>query len=359
MIPQRADAGIGTDPKFLTRPQQTRPSVESSPMRKGPATVNPNLDARVAASMAMLEEFLTCNRHGVADQERLLTMAYDGVANSSLGGKHLRSRLVHISAGEVEGRQFKAATLFGACVDLLHGAFLIHDDIIDRDDLRRGQPTLHAAVRDEFGDAHLGNSLAIVAGDLGINGALQLLLDSDLDDRLVRGGMRLLSAAAQKTITGEILDIAHSAQPNPDLEQVRLSNQLKTSEYSFGTPLKLGALAAGRDPAVMKPIAQALGCAYQTADDIAGAVGETAVTGKSAAGDVVAGRATLMTARMPDGFSADPDRMDVILRTVIAEGDDHLFHARRLIEDADLAPSTRSGLQDVTKMIEGMLRRHA
>lgn len=321
--------------------------------------MNINLDARVTASMAVLEEFLTGSRRPVTAQERLLTMAFDGVAAFSLGGKHLRSRLVHISAGEVDGDRLKAATLFGACVDLLHGAFLIHDDIIDRDDLRRGQPTIHAAVRDEFGDDHLGTSLAIVAGDLGINGALQLLLDSDLDDGLVRGGMRLLSAAAQETITGEILDIAHSVHPRPDLEQVRLSNHLKTSEYSFGTPLKLGALAAGRDPQVMKPIAHALGCAYQTADDIAGAVGETIVTGKTAAGDVTTGRATLVTAQMPEGFLTDSDHMDVIISTVIAEGDGHLVQARRLIEDADLAPSIRDGLHDVTNTIEGILRRHA
>lgn len=325
---------------------------------KGPTTVNINLENRVIASMEVLEEFLTRHPHNDAGQERLLTMAYDGVAAFSLGGKHLRSRLVHIAAGEVNGERLKAATLFGACVDLLHGAFLIHDDIIDRDDLRRGQPTIHAAVRDEFEDAHLGNSLAIVAGDLGINGALQLLLDSDLNDGIVRDGMRLLSAAAQEAITGEILDIAHSVHPNPDLEQVRLSNHLKTSEYSFGTPLKLGALAAGRDPAVLKPIAQALGCAYQTADDIAGAIGKTTATGKLAAGDVIAGRATLMTARMPEGFPADSHHMAVIIESVVAEGDTHLEQARHLINDAGLTSSTRDGLHEITNLIEGMLRLH-
>lgn len=321
--------------------------------------VSLDLDARVTASLDLLEEFLKRGQQNAAATERLLRMAYDGVAVFSLGGKHLRSRLVHISAGEVTGEPLRAATIFGACVDLLHGAFLIHDDIIDRDDIRRGQPTIHAAVREEFGDAHLGDSLAIVAGDLGINGALQLLLDSELDDRLVRRGMRLLSAAAQETITGEILDIAHSAQADPDLEQVRMSNHLKTSEYSFGTPLKLGALAAGRDPAPMKPIAQALGCAYQTADDLAGTVGDSTATGKPTAGDVVNGRATLMTARMTEGYSPDPARMATIIETVLAEGDAHVRQARRLIDDADLTPETREGLYYITNRIEGMLHLHA
>lgn len=319
-----------------------------------------DLDRRVGASLQLLGEFLDRGRNHVpAHAPRLLAMAYEGVAAFSLGGKHLRSKLVHISAGEVTGGQLYAATVFGACVDLLHGAFLIHDDIIDRDDMRRGRPTIHAAVRDEFNDAHLGISLAIVAGDLGINGALRLLLTSGLDDGLVREGMRLLSAAAHETITGEILDIAHTADPAPDLEQVRLSNHLKTSEYSFGTPLKLGALAAGRDPAPMKPIAHALGNAYQAADDIAGAVGDSRVTGKTAAGDVVQGRATLMTMRMRVDLSTGPEHLAEIIAAVIAEGDAHLAQARRLIDDTDLAPGIREGLHHVTDRIERMLRTHA
>ncbi|RSZ63911.1 hypothetical protein EAH68_06675 [Corynebacterium hylobatis] len=317
-----------------------------------------DLDQRVNDSLQLLSEFLDRGRNHVPHGARLLAMAYEGVVAFSLGGKHLRSRLVHISAGEVTGGQLYAATVFGACVDLLHGAFLIHDDIIDRDDMRRGHPTVHAAVRDEFGDAHLGTSLAIVAGDLGINGSLQLLLTSDLDDALVRQSMRLLSAAAHETITGEILDIAHMADPEPDLEQVRLSNHLKTSEYSFGTPLKLGALAAGRDPAPMKPIAHALGNAYQAADDIAGAVGDSQLTGKTAAGDVVQGRATLMTMRMDADRAADPEHLAEIVGAVITEGDAHLAQARQLIDDTDLAPGIREGLHHVTNRIERMLRTH-
>lgn len=317
-----------------------------------------DLDSRVAASLELLQDFLDDSRANVPTNVRLLDMAYDGVATFSMGGKHLRSRLVHISAGEVTGEALYAATVFGACVDLLHGAFLIHDDIIDCDDMRRGQPTIHAAVREEFGDAHLGTSLGIVAGDLGINGALRLLLTSDLQDGRVREGMRLLSAAAHETIIGEILDISHTSNPTPDLEQVRLSNHLKTSEYSFGTPLKLGALAAGRDTAPMRPIAHALGNAYQAADDIAGAVGDSQVTGKQTAGDVVHGRATLMTMRMDADRHSDADHLAEVIHAVIAEGDAHLAEARRIIDATDLDPGIRSSLHNIANRIEGMLRAH-
>lgn len=316
------------------------------------------MDCRVAESLEMLTEFLDHSRAHVPNDDRVLAMAHDGVVTFSTGGKHLRSRLVHISAGDVTGEALYAATVFGACVDLLHGAFLIHDDIIDCDDYRRGESTIHAAVREEFGAAHLGISVGIVAGDLGINGALRLMLTSELKDAVVREGMLLLTAAAHETIIGEILDISHTNAPQPDLEQVRMSNHLKTSEYSFGTPLKLGALAAGRDPASMTPIAHALGGAYQTADDIAGAVGDSAVTGKQAAGDIVHGRATLMTMRMDADRDTDADHLAEVIGAVIAEGDAHLAEARRLIDAVDLDTGIREDLHLIANWIETMLRAH-
>lgn len=317
-----------------------------------------DITQRVNDSLQLLADHLHQSRARVSGDTRLLNLAYEGLATFALGGKHLRSRLVHISAGKVHGPDHHAATVFGACVDLLHGAFLIQDDIIDQDDTRRGQPTIHAAVREEYGDAHLGISLGIVAGDLGINAALHLLLHSELDDALVRAGMRLLSAATQETITGEILDIAHGVGPTPGLAEVRLSNHLKTSEYSFGTPLKLGALAAGRDPAPMQPIADALGSAYQAADDIAGAIGDSTLTGKPGGGDLRHGRATLMTVRMAGQLPENPGDLDNIITAVIAEGDTHLAHARQLINHTDLPTGVQDGLHHVTDLIEGMLRTH-
>lgn len=316
------------------------------------------LQERVNASMALLNDYVASISTVAPASSPLLDHAYRGVSTFALGGKHLRARLVHIAAGQVTGVQLEAATVFGACVDMMHGAFLIHDDIIDRDDTRRGHPTVHAAVRDEFGDAHLGTSIAITTGDLGLNSAIGILIDSRLDDTLVRDALRILNAAAQQTIVGEVLDIAHSIS-DPDPELVRLSNHLKTADYSFGAPLKLGALAAGRDPAPMEPIARELGRAYQAADDIAGTVGQSVETGKLAGGDVLHGRATLMTMRMEDGADADPLRLAEIIADVVGEGQAHLDVARTLIDKAVLEPGIRENLHEVTDRIEGMLRTYA
>lgn len=317
-----------------------------------------SVDERTASSLNMLSDFLTRSAEQSRATSGLLTVSYEGVRAMALGGKHLRSKLVHISAGEVTGDQLHAATVFGACVDLLHGAFLIHDDVIDRDDLRRGEPTIHARIREHDGDAHVGTSVAIVAGDLGINGALRLLAESTLDDAVVRRALLLITSAAHETFTGEILDIGHSVGPVPELDRVRLCNDLKTSDYSFTAPLKLGALSAGRDTAPMTPIGQALGRAYQAADDIAGVVGESRATGKQAAGDLLQGRSTLVTTRLGTNGFTDPARVTAVVKEVVAEGDEHLHAARGFIDEADLSPSISSGLRAVADRIEGMLRSY-
>jgi len=131
-----------------------------------------SIERRIAGSLALINDHVASISTLAPTNSRLLDHAYQGVSTFALGGKHLRARLVHISAGDVTGAQLQAATVFGACVDMMHGAFLIHDDIIDRDDTRRGHPTVHAAVRDEYRDEHLGTSIGITTGDLGLNSAI-------------------------------------------------------------------------------------------------------------------------------------------------------------------------------------------
>lgn len=289
----------------------------------------------------------------------LLADVLDGIGRVSLGGKHLRARLVHIAAGPVDGAAADEAILLGACVDLLHGAFLIHDDIIDRDDLRRGEATIHAAVRDDLtgdgvdGDdaAHEGVSMGIIAGDLALVGVQQMILSSDLPDDRVRRALRILGNAMTVTLGGEMMDIIHGARPaGATSEAVRDSSWMKTSVYTFEAPLQLGAMVAGRDQAVMVPIGRDLGRAYQAADDLAGVFGATADTGKSAGGDVERGRTTLVTMR--EGGDAD------VIAEVIAEGREYLERARDAIAAADLPADVAEGLLGVADSIEGSLVRH-
>lgn len=312
---------------------------------------------RVNASINLVRSFLADARGQVPVDCDLLVDAHDAVATFALGGKHLRSMLVHIAAGEVSGDKRYAAEVFGACIDLMHAAFLIHDDVIDSDDFRRGVPTIHSVVRQRTGDYHLGTSVAITAGDLAFNAAYRLLAQAGLPGDLTIEAFRIVTDAADLTIIGELLDIAHSVNPAPTPELVGTSNRLKTAVYSFAAPLKLGSLAAGRPISDMDAVAEELGGAYQVADDIAGAIGCYDKTGKVAGGDVKQGRATLMTIRLDYGLESED--LHQVVEDVIAEGQAHLTRARQLIGDLDVPKTTSDGLYGVADRIADMLVDHA
>lgn len=312
------------------------------------------LSDRVAESMA----YLTQHFDQATEQanSRHLVTAISALRDVTLGGKHLRARLVHVAAGEVSGAEKEAAVIFGAAVDMLHASFLIHDDIIDEDPLRRGLPTVHHAVTQRTGSPRVGNAMGILTGDLGLMVTYQILSASPLDDSLVRRATGMVAGYAAQTVAGELLDVSHLVNENIDIENVSLSNYLKTSLYSFTAPLHLGAVAARRDDpetlAALAAVADPLGRAYQAADDIAGAVASTEVTGKVQGGDLEAGRKTLLTMRLCDLT------LDEAVRQVASEGDAWLAQAQEALEAPPIPEITRAGLRDTIARVERTLHAH-
>ena len=287
----------------------------------------PELDEQVRKSVGLLRRHLNAP---VEAQSDLITGVLSALGRSALGGKHLRSRLVHISAGRVEGAQRAAAVTFGACVDLLHAAFLIHDDIIDRDELRRGESTVHAGIAALTGDTHVGTSAAILAGDFAITEAIRLIVSAGMDPALALAAIDRLTQSSRISVLGELLDVEHTLIRPPAPERVRIANNLKTSDYTFASPLHLGALAAGRDPASTVSLALELGAAFQAANDIAGAIS-----------DVAGERATLATFQSLEDAST--------------EGRAHLDRAITLVDDGEFPDDVATDLRGVAGWIDGLL----
>jgi polyprenyl synthetase len=104
------------------------------------------IDARVADSIAFLRDHLSSLRGSAPSPSAFLEHAYCRLSASALGEAPEGSACPH-QCWQCELGKLHAAVVFGACVDLIHGAFLIHDDIIDRENIRRSMPTAHAAVR--------------------------------------------------------------------------------------------------------------------------------------------------------------------------------------------------------------------
>jgi geranylgeranyl diphosphate synthase type I len=219
------------------------------------------------------------------------------------GGKRLRGALVLLGHQAAGGRR-EDVLRPSLGVELLHAYLLIHDDFMDRDEVRRGGPTLHItfAAQSPGGAAavHLGGSLAILAGSLCEAWALELVLEAQVAPARALAAARHLAPALADVTVGQMLDLAAPQGPELPAAGVLRIEQLKTGSYTFELPLVLGALLAGASPellAALRAYALPLGQAFQIADDLLGVFGAPEVTGKSSANDLREGKRTLLIAR--------------------------------------------------------------
>jgi len=192
-----------------------------------------------------------------------------------------------------------------ACVEILHNAFLIHDDIVDQSDLRRNRPTAHrrfadaarARFRSDEEALQYGRAVALNFGDKGQALAQELLFSSGFPDPLLLRAVRLLSRVTAETVAGQLLDVDDVRLPDLTEELVLQIHEYKTAHYTIMLPLQLGALLAGAPEAVLpalRDFAIPLGLAFQIQDDILGLFGDEETLGKPVVSDVREGKKTLL-----------------------------------------------------------------
>jgi len=207
------------------------------------------------------------------------------------GGKALRPAL-SIAMCLGLGGHLEAILPTAATLELYHNAFLIHDDIEDESWWRRGKPTLHIDH---------GVPIAVNVGDAMLSLSLQPLLDNV--ERVGLGpALRILKAVAKMTrltVDGQAMELewvrsnTWRLDDSDYLEMV----ELKTSWYSFITPLQAGAIAAGADSEAMAPLellGRHLGAAFQITDDLLNLRADPEDYGKEIGGDLWEGKRTLM-----------------------------------------------------------------
>jgi len=207
--------------------------------------------------------------------------------------KRLRPGLV--IAGYTFGRGEAVAPAglwkFAAATELLHTFMLVHDDVADQADLRRGGLTLHRMLA----PGRMGEDLAIVAGDHLFARAVEAMLTCNLP-----GASRSVSYFLQvcrHTAAGQFLDIKFSRAP---LSQISLFQSLKvaylkTALYGFSAPLVCGAMLARADQKVidaLDKLGRQVGLAYQLQDDLIGLYGQVSEAGKSTSSDLEQGKRT-------------------------------------------------------------------
>jgi geranylgeranyl diphosphate synthase type I len=218
------------------------------------------------------------------------------------GGKRLRPTMSYLGwltiGGPDSGAGYDDVVCVGAALDLLHAFALVHDDIMDESQSRRGNPTTHVLAADlhraaaATGDGgRFGESTAMLLGDLLLAEAGQLVAC------LPQAMRTLWRSMVVELVAGQLRDLSGAATRRRDIEHARAVARAKSGAYSVQRPLQLGCLAAGGNRQAMHCLTEYgrnVGEAFALRDDLLGVFGDPAETGKPVGEDLTAGKATVV-----------------------------------------------------------------
>ncbi len=339
----------------------------------------PESDRLVSHVQTRLDDFLAAQAAGLREISPDLVPIQEFSSDLLRGGKRFRAQFCYWGwrsvidlepspAGRPQGEErpgYRAVVGVAAGLEIFHAAALVHDDIIDRSDTRRGRPAahrrfeaLHAASGWGGSSASFGEAGATLLGDLLLGWSDELLIDSLLalaDGSAARATRAELAMMRTQVTLGQYLDVLEEvAWPTVPEEDTlaRAHNVIvyKSAKYSIEAPLVVGANLAGATPeqvTALRAVGLPLGIAFQLRDDVLGVFGDSAMTGKPSGDDLREGKRTVPIAlarrRLPDG----------VRRTVDA-----------LLGDPDLDDERIRVLQSILREsaaldeVEGMIARH-
>ena len=207
------------------------------------------------------------------------------------GGKRLRP-FITLTVAEMLGgpRARRLALPLAAAVEVFHNFTLIHDDIMDQDEFRRGVPTVHKLW---------GVPMAILAGDLLFAKSFELIgaaLDMGLPEEHTSKAYRVLAEAARRVAEGQALDMEFESRWDVSVEEYLNMIYLKTGALIEASAM-LGAIAASSSDPIIKRVGEfgrLLGIAFQIRDDILGVFGDPSKTGKPVYSDLRRAKKTLL-----------------------------------------------------------------
>ncbi|MBF0331707.1 MAG: polyprenyl synthetase family protein [Candidatus Omnitrophica bacterium] len=221
-------------------------------------------------------------------------------------GKRIRPLLLILSyQGYLPQGKRTPPSLYHAstCIEFLHNFMLIHDDIIDCSDLRRGKPTMHRLLASTTPCANpdkLGTDLAIIAGDIVYALAIDAFLSIKEDPARKERALKYFIQTAAFTAMGEFVDTVNGVDQlkNVSEKDVYLNYSLKTARYTFDCPLVTGAILAGAPEREIKRLGEFglhIGQAFQIQDDVIGIFETEKSIGKSILSDLEEQKKTLLT----------------------------------------------------------------
>jgi geranylgeranyl diphosphate synthase, type I len=243
---------------------------------------------------------------GIADE---LLPVVDAAQDVLAGGKRLRAAFCYWGWRGAGGPDGTAILTAAAALELLHASALVHDDVLDASDTRRGRPTVHKtfAARHVAGGwrgspEEFGAGAAVLVGDLLLGWTDELLHATGLPAGALSRARPVLDLMRTEVMAGQYLDLLEQAAGHGTVEGALRVVRYKTAKYTIERPLHLGAALAGpddADPALADGYSGyglPLGVAFQLRDDILGVFGDPAQTGKPAGDDIREGKRTVLAA---------------------------------------------------------------
>jgi geranylgeranyl diphosphate synthase, type I len=261
-----------------------------------------------------LTAFLAVQRARLLDIDAALGDVADAVEAFVLGGgKRLRPAFAYWGyrgAGGLDGEPVVASV---AALELVQASALIHDDLMDRSDTRRGEPAVHRRFEARHsaqgwrgGAAAFGDSVAVLLGDLTLVWSDELLNGSGTGlEELARARLVFDEMRTEVTV-GQYLDVLTQATGDTSVERAGKVARYKSAKYTVERPLLFGAALAGAPPelcAAYSAFGLPLGEAFQLRDDVLGVFGDPTRTGKPAGDDLREGKRTYLVA---SAFAAAP-----------------------------------------------------
>lgn len=258
-------------------------------------------------------------RYSVFISKGAIFESIEHVKTLAMEGKRVRPYLVYLGYVAEGGASLEEITDVLFAVELFHMFCLIHDDIIDEDEMRRGVTTIHALVREK--NEHLGrpelavragNSQAMLVGDLVFAWVFELLASKMANPVFAKEFLYTVD----EVVVGQMIDVDLMTQSNATRQSILDKMRLKTAGYTFVQPVRLGRILAGKvdHDAKVDALGLALGLGFQMQDDLLDIYGVESEMGKDIGSDIEECQHTLLTQYVVDhGQAADIAEFNLLM----------------------------------------------
>lgn len=242
------------------------------------------------------------------------------------GGKRLRPMLLMLCARAL-GAPEKSATDMAAVVEFIHTATLLHDDVVDESNLRRGRQTANSVF---------GNAASVLVGDFLYSRAFQIMVQAD-SMRI----MRIMADATNTIAEGEVLQLLNINDPDVTVARYMQVIEFKTAKL-FEAAAQVAAVLANADTPTELALAsfgRKLGSAFQLIDDVLDYEGDVSLTGKNVGDDLREGKVTLPLIHVATVGSASQQRL--VREAIRNGGSDHFSAIVQAIDETQALQATR------------------